>query len=245
MLKHSTRKVPTLLNRDTPHESGAASVEFGLVFVLLVFLFAGVVDLALMLQTKRNLSDSVRAAARSGAQACIGSSTCTAGNPDDADATAVAAIRSVLGSSAKDVSKIIIYKSAAANMTVPPACLTTTANGIADICNIVRSPFAGAAVSIPTLWPIGARVRNAVNAEYMGVFVEFNYKNPVAIYGANRTLKSQSAFRLEPPASETSTAAVLPEYPNPIDALQWGPPCTSSCYSGPAPVYPPPGNGGG
>ncbi len=243
MLNHSTQKVPTVLDRDTPHESGAASVEFGLVFVLLVFLFAGVVDLALMLQTKRNLSDSVRAAARSGAQACIGSSTCTAGNPDDADATAVAAIRSVLGSSAKDVSKIIIYKSTAADMTVPAACLATAANGIADSCNIVRAPFAGAAVPIPTLWPVDTRVRNAVNAEYMGVFVEFAYKNPVAIYGSQRSLKSQSAFRLEPPASETSTAAILPEYPGAIDPVNWSPP--SGASSGPSPVMPGPGNGGG
>jgi hypothetical protein len=243
MTLQSIRKVHACSSRNTSSEVGAASVEFGLVFVLLVFLFAGVVDLALMLQTKRNLSDSVRAAARSGAQACIGSASCTAGNPQDADATAIAAVRSVLGSSAKDVSKIIIYKSAAANMSVPPLCLTTTANGIADSCNIVRAPFAGAPVPIPTLWPIGSRVRNAINAEYMGVFVEFNYKNPVAIYGTNRTLKSQSAFRLEPPASETSTAAVLPEYPGEIDPTLWTPPTPGP--AGPVVVFPPPGNGGG
>jgi Flp pilus assembly pilin Flp len=235
------RKVPTPSTHNATQESGAASVEFGLVFVLLVFLFAGLIDLALMLQMKRNLSDSARAAARSGAQACIGSSSCTAGNPNDADATAVAAIRSVLGSSAKDVTKIIVYQSAAADMSVPPDCLTTAFDGIAGKCNIVRSPFAGAAVPIPTLWPIGTRVRNAVNAEYMGIFVEYNYKNPVAIYGGQRTLKSQSAFRLEPPASETSTAAVLPEYPSTPEGSNWSAPGAA----GPVVIYPPPGNGGG
>jgi Flp pilus assembly protein TadG len=229
--------------KESSHEHGAASVEFGLVFVLLVFVFAGVVDLALMLQTKRNLSDSVRAAARSGAQACIGSASCTAGNPQDADATAVAAVRSVLGSSAKDVSKIIIYQSPAANMGVPADCLATTLDGIAGKCNVVRSPFAGAAVSIPTLWPIGTRVRNAANAEYMGIFVEFNYQNPVAIFGGNRTLKSQSAFRLEPPASETATAAVLPEYPSPIEGTNWRAPTGPDPYV--APLLPGPANGGG
>jgi Flp pilus assembly pilin Flp len=239
----SIRKVQRWSNRDTTPESGAASVEFGLVFVLLVFLFAGVVDLALMLQMKRNLSDSARAAARSGAQACIGSASCTAGNPQDADATAIAAVRSVLGSSAKDVTKIIIYQSEGADMSVPPACLTTALNGIAGKCNIVRAPFAGAAVAIPTLWPIGTRVRNAIDAEYMGIFVEYNYKNPVAIFGGNRTLKSQSAFRLEPPASETSTAADLPEYPSAIDPVNWSPPVPGP--AGPVAVFPPPGNGGG
>lgn len=238
-----TRNVGTTSQRRVSSEVGAASVEFGLVFVLLVFLFAGVVDLALMLQMKRNLSDSVRAAARSGAQACIGSSSCTAGNPQDSDATAVLAVRSVLGTSAKDVTKIIIYQSAAADMSVPTACLTTTLDGIADKCNIIRLPFAGAAVTIPTQWAIGTRVRNAVNAEYMGIFVEYNYNNPVAIFGGNRTLKSQSAFRLEPPASETSTAAVLPEYPSPIIGTNWSAPVAGP--SGPVIIYPPPANGAG
>jgi Flp pilus assembly pilin Flp len=236
-----TQKVRTPLKRDSSDEQGAASVEFGLVFVLLVFLFAGVVDLALMLQMKRNLSDSARAAARSGAQACIGSSSCTAGNPQDADATAIAAIRSVLGSSAQDVTKIIIYQSAAADLAVPADCLATSLDGIAGKCNVVRSPFSGAAVPIPTLWPIGTRVRNAVNAEYMGVLVEYNYNNPVAIFGGRRTLKSQSSFRLEPPASETSTAAVLPEYPSPIETTNWTPPSGAAWV---APVLPPPGIGG-
>lgn len=238
----SIRKTLRLSNRATSPESGAASVEFGLVFVLLVFLFAGVVDLALMLQMKRNLSDSARAAARSGAQACIGSASCTAGNPQDSDATAVAAIRSVLGTSAKDVTKIIIYKSVSADLAVPPECLTTLTNGIANTCNIVRAPFAGSVVAIPTQWPIGSRVRNAVNAEYMGIFVEYNYKNPVAIYGGNRTLKSQSAFRLEPPASETATSAILPEYPSPIINTNWTPPSNTPYVP---PQLPGPGNGGG
>jgi TadE-like protein len=244
MINRSMQEEPRFPKRDLAPEAGAASVEFGLVFVLLVFLFAGVVDLALMLQTKRNLSDSVRAAARSGAQACIGSASCTAGNPQDSDATAVAAVRSVLGSSAKDVSKIIIYQSPAANMGVPADCLATTLDGIAGKCNVVRSPFAGTAVPIPTLWPIGSRIRNAANAEYMGIFVEFNYKNPVAIFGGNRTLKSQSAFRLEPPASETSTSAVLPEYPSPIEGTNWSAPAGDSSDDE-APLLPGPANGGG
>jgi Flp pilus assembly pilin Flp len=240
MLKQPTRKEPTSKCRAS-NEDGAAAVEFGLVFVLLVFLFAGLIDLALMLQMKRNLSDSARAAARSGAQACIGSSSCMAGNPLDSDATAVGAIRSVLGSNAKDVTKIIIYQSAAADMSVPAECLTTTSDGIAGKCNVVRAPFAGAAVAIPTRWLIRTRVRNAINAEYMGIYVEYDYNNPVAIYGGHRTLKSQSAFRLEPPASETSTAAVLPEYPSTPEDTNWRAPGPA----GPVVIYPPPANGAG
>jgi Flp pilus assembly pilin Flp len=242
MTNPSTQQHRIRVKRAAVPESGAASVEFGLVFVLLVFLFAGVVDLALMLQMKRNLSDSVRAAARSGAQACIGSSSCTAGNPQDSDATAVSAIRSVLGSSAKDVRKIIIYKSSAANLSVPSNCLSTSLDGIAGSCNVVRAPFAGAAVPIPTQWSIGSRVRNAANAEYMGILVEYDYSNPVAIFGGKRTLRSQSAFRLEPPASETATAAVLPEYPSPIEDTNWSPPNADPWVP---PLLPGPANGGG
>ena len=229
--------------KSTRHEAGAASVEFGLVLVLVVFLFAGVVDLALMLQMKRNLSDSARAAARSGAQACIGSASCTAGNPQDSDATAVAAVRSVLGAEAKDVSKVIIFQSASADMSVPAECLTTNLDGIAGKCNVIRNPFVGPTTVIPTLWPIATRVRNTINAEYMGVFVEYKYNNPVAIYGGIRTLKSQSAFRLEPPASENAPTIVLPEYPSVDDPdFNWTPPDPNWV---PPVVGPSPGNGAG
>lgn len=241
MLKRSTRKVPPLLRRDTQREAGAASVEFGLIAVLLVFLFAGLVDLALTLQMKRNLSDSVRAAARSGAQACIGSATCTAGNPQDADITAVEAVRSVLGSSAAEVSKIIIYQSATADLGVPALCLTTAAGGVNNTCNILRNPFAGATYSVPTFWPIATRVRNAANAEYMGIYVEYAYENPVSIYGSNRNLKSQSAFRLEPPATETAALVVLPDYPNVNDPVVW----TYNPNWSPPAGYVPPANGDG
>jgi TadE-like protein len=243
MFKKSKRKVSTILVRDTKHEVGAASVELGLVAVLLVFLFAGLVDLALTLQMKRNLSDSVRAAARSGAQACIGSTTCTAGNPQDADTTAVEAVRSVLGTGASEVSKIIIYQSPTADLGVPALCLTTTANGIAGKCNILRNPFASGTYNIPTLWPIGTRVRNAANAEYLGIYVEYAYDNPVSIYGNKRVLKSQSAFRLEPPATETAAVVALPEYPNVNDPVIFTPNpgyVAPSGYVGPAV-----GNGGG
>jgi hypothetical protein len=111
----------------------------------------------------------------------------------------------------------------------------------------VRAPFASGPVSIPTFWPIDSRIRNASNAEYMGIFVEFNYQNPVAIYGSKRMLKSQSAFRLEPPASETSTAAVLPEYPGAVDPVNWvaPPPPGDPGPAEPEIIYPGPGNGGG
>jgi Flp pilus assembly pilin Flp len=215
MPRQAIRKRPLGSKRnalvDSNAERGVAAVEFGLVLVLLVFLFAGVVDLALTLQMKRNLTDSARAAARSGAQACIGSPTCTAGNPNDSDATAVDAIRSVLGSNASDVSKIVIYNSTTSDRAVPSDCLNTATSGISGKCNVIRKPFAGGPVPIPTDWPIGTRVRNAVNAEYLGIYIEYNYNNPVSIYGGKRKLKSQSSFRLEPPAAETSAVVVLPE----------------------------------
>ncbi len=224
-------------------ERGVAAVEFGLVATLLVFLFAGVVDLALTMQMKRNLTDSARAAARSGAQACIGSPTCTAGNPNDADNTAVDAVRSVLGSNASAVTKIVIYKSTTSDLAIPAQCLSTTADGISQQCNVIRKPFAGGSVAIPTQWPIATRVRNAVDAEYLGIYVEYNYQNPVSIFGGRRTLKAQSSFRLEPPASETSAVAVLPEYPNENDDVIF---TADEGWTAPNGYVPPEnGNGGG
>ena len=244
MFKQSKRKAPFLVKRASKRERGAAAIEFGLVSILLVFLFAGLVDLALTLQMKRNLSDSVRAAARSGAQACIGSTTCTAGNPNDADTTAIEAVRSVLGSNAGEVSKIIIYRSGTADLGVPALCLTTTANGVPNTCNILRNPFAAGTYSVPTLWPVTTRVRNAATADYMGVYVEYAHSNPVSIYGSKRTLKSQSAFRLEPPATETSATVVLPDYPNVNDPVVWVP---NPNWTPPPAGYVGPvnGNGGG
>jgi hypothetical protein len=221
-------------------ERGTAVVEFALVLVFLLLLLAGVVDYSFTLQAKRNLSDAARSAARSGVQACIGNSSCTAGNPGNADATALGSIRSTLGAEASRVTRVIIFRSASANTEVPPSCLASTSGGVDGLCNVIERPFDTTAPTIPTKWVVGTRNRNNASADYLGVYVEATNKRVFGLAGPGATLFSQASFRLEPPVTQASNLQPLPTFPqNPPDWV-WDPYADDGSDDGDSGTYVPP-----
>ena len=240
-------ELTTDTHMETRTERGTAVIEFALALILLVPVLGGVIDYSMVAQAKRSLSDATRSAARSGVQACIGSGSCTAPNPADADATLYEAIRNVLGSKASGVTKLIIFKSASADMVVPAACLTTTAGGITGQCNVVYDPYSGSTPSIPAFWTIATRNRSNANADYLGVYVEYTHRNLFRLTSATTQLTSQAAFRLEPPVTQSANLQPLPTFPQaPPDAPGWT--WTEPDWdapSGGAYVPPAPGNGAG
>lgn len=188
-------------NSSATGEYGAVAVEFGLMFLILTFLLSGVADLASSYQTKRDISDAVRAGARAGAQACIADVTCTDGNPNDADHRIQSTIQEFLGGRTTSVRKLTVYRAAAGSDIVPSSCLTATI-GAAGVCNVTTLPF-GADGSANALnvdeWKSEDRLRDEVNADYVGVEIVYEHRAPVGLFGVKRLLTARATFRLEPP----------------------------------------------
>ena len=236
------------MKRHRKTESGNAIVEFALVVVVLVPLLAGVIDFSFLAQSRRNLTDAARAAGRAGVQACIGSGTCTAGNPADADTTLYLAIRNVLGSKAPNVTKLIIYKSTTANQNVPATCLTSTTGGVSGLCNVLVNPYATSSTpTIPTNWSIATRNRDNATADYLGVYLEYTHQNFFRVFANTRQLRAQAAFRLEPPVTQSANLQPLPTFPQaPLDHPGWTWTEPNWGGGGGGPYVPPnPGNGAG
>lgn len=193
-------------------ERGAAAVEFALVLMLLVPLLGGLIDSTINFQLKRKLVDGIRSGARSGAQSCFGGIGCVAGNPVDADNQALEAIRGVLGSTAKTINRIVLYKAASPGDQVPPACLETS-SGIAGLCEVVETPFqSDAAYSGSTLWPSTTR-RRSDNADYLGVYAIVDHKNLIGLFGDQTKITARASFRLESPPTPNESLPTLPAFP--------------------------------
>ena len=154
----------------------------------------------------------------------------------------------MLGANASRVSKLIIFKSSSADLTVPAACLSTGGSGVSGVCNIVRNPFDGSPVTMPTDWPVATRNRNNSSADYLGVYVEYSYPSLLPISGGSKLLKAQASFRLEPPVTQSANLQPLPTFAQaPPDAPGWTwtePDWGGGGDSGPY-VPPDPGNGAG
>lgn len=227
-------------------ETGAVVVEFALALMLLIPLVGGGIDAATVFQTKRDLSDAARAASRSSAQPCFGSTNCSAGNATDADTRIATSLLRSVGEDARSVKKLIIYKASANSDQVPASCLTATI-GVAGVCNVTPNPVKadGTLATLNTsMWPSSSRVRAGDTADYLGVYAELAKRNLFGFFqGKSTTVKARATFRLEPIIITQSPLPNLPTWPQQPFPWVWTEPVVGGGGGGGA--TPTPGNGAG
>jgi hypothetical protein len=133
-------------------QRGAAMVEAGLIFPLLMFFIFGIIEVGALLSTHSAAANSVRAGGRMAS---------VQGNAAQADQMTLARMaQESVGIKNGSVQFIIIWEAAGPDSTVPANCLSaaealsaanTTSQGVAGSCNIYARPqAAGGAFQMAT-----------------------------------------------------------------------------------------------
>jgi len=174
-------------------------MEAALVFPILIVLALGVGEYGIAWRDRLTVQTAVRSAAR------VASSM---GKDSQADYNALQALQSALGNiSNASVTKIVVYKSTAANGQVPAACLTASQTGL---CNTytgtnltsASSLFGCGAGDLDIPWCPTTRVvdQASVNGpDYVGVYVSVKRTYISGLFGKNGyTITDSTVFRLEP-----------------------------------------------
>jgi len=197
-------------------ERGSIIVEFALVLPLLLMLVLGVIEFGTVHRNRTMISEGARSAARIESQA--GNSV----NPNpSADlyalTTFASATSSLVGAT---LLKVVIYKSTTVAGTVPAACLTATMNdsspnGVAGVCNVytpnqVAQAASGSPAALASFgcaspgtwdhqWCVSTRNATLAGADWVGIWVQFQYKNQTSLLPySSATLTDSAVFRIEP-----------------------------------------------
>lgn len=194
-------------------ESGAALVEFSVVLPLLAILVFGILEYGSLISQNLALSTSTRAGARVGAQE---------GNYLAADYDILQSVENSRGfMSLGSIQKVVVYKSADENGTVPQDCKNGTP--VAGVCNVYSS--ASFAMDQDELigssqaasWPASTRVQGQ---DYLGVWVIAEHSWLTGLFSTKPTSVADSAvMRIEPatskpwtpPGGVAGTTSTIPE----------------------------------
>jgi hypothetical protein len=181
-------------------ERGAVIVEAALVFPILVVLALGVGEYGVAWRDRLTVQTAVRSSAR------VGSSL---GQDPQADYNALQTLSSAFGKiPLAAISKVIIYKSTAANGQVPNLCISNGSQ--AGICNVYTSAnlsapsssFGCGAGALDLSWCPTTRVIDqgaAAGPDYMGVWISVNRTYMSGLFGTNGyKITDWAVFRLEP-----------------------------------------------
>jgi len=192
-------------------DRGSVIAELALVSPLLIIFALGIFEFGFIFRDTNVMANSLRSAARVGAQSKNGSS---------AD---LSALQTLMTSTAKlqnaTVTKVIIYKSTSANGAPPANCLTATTSGakpygVSGSCSVylgtdlTTANLSTSNFNCPTLgasswdanWcPSSRQATVTTSLDYLGVYIEVKYNGTTGLLpGRTVTLKDRAISRIEP-----------------------------------------------
>jgi hypothetical protein len=194
-------------------DNGTAIVEFALVAPVLFVLVAGIFEFGFAWHSANLVERSVQNGGRAASNA---------GDSRLADYDALRALDATLaGSNAMTIKRVIIYKSDATG-TLPASCddpfqnpVGTGIKGVSGVCNVYSpeqvaqtNPLAGfppgTGILCPGDWdtnwcPLG-RDNSRPISDYIGVYVEANYRPVTQLLPTTFTIERKAVFLLEPPS---------------------------------------------
>ena len=185
---------------------GAAIVEFVLIAPVFVLIVAGVLEFGLAFRDSMTVSNALRAGARVGSNA---------GRERSADYTILKSIEAAMAEvPSSRIERIIVYKAATADSSVPNACLAVSGSsgGVTGVCNVYRASdlarpatdFAGTTTCTSSSpdrhWcPTSRQAQQALGADYLGVYMEVRYTYVTKLFpGTGVTIHDRAIMRLEP-----------------------------------------------
>lgn len=190
----------------TRGESGAAVVEFALVGLFLFVLVGAAFDYGMAWRTGLGINEASRTGAR------VGSAM---GDQPSTDYYILSGAKSALESSGKldGVERVVIFRSAVADGTIPAVCKTATSTS--QECVIVDgatfqgewslSDFNSGAgedgcfnLALSANWCPGDRESAQLDADYLGVWIRYRQDHFFPISGDRVMIERQSIMRLEP-----------------------------------------------
>jgi Flp pilus assembly protein TadG len=187
-------------------DEGLALVEVALVLPLLCLLAFGTVELGRAWVASNRVEGAASQAARMGA---------VSGGRVEADRDVLVALRAALpGEALSNVDRVVVFRSATADGTVPAGCVkpsgSTSEVGTAD-CNTytgatLRATTATSMVGFgasPTAkdrhWaPSGRRDALADPPDYLGVWIRTKYQSVTGVGFVELTLTASSIHRIQP-----------------------------------------------
>ena len=195
-----------LKRRRAEGDRGAALVEFTLMAPVLALIVAGVLEFGLAWRDSMTVSNALRAGARVGSNA---------GRERAADYTILKSVEAAMAEvPSSRILRVIVYKAATSNSTVPANCLAVAGSGgVAGSCNVYRtsdlarpaSDFTasctGNSGSAPDRYwcPTGRQATQALGADYLGVYMEVQYTYVTKLFpGSGITIHDRAVMRLEP-----------------------------------------------
>lgn len=189
----------------TAGERGAALVEFAMVALLILTLLAGAYDYGRAWRVGLAANEAARAGAR------VGSGQ---GDVKTADFSLLTSVKSALESSGElsRVTRVVVFKATSTNGAIPSLCKTSTGSG--QSCNILTGdqfrnlPTSSGGTNLTTTGCINASLtknwcpttRNKVQltADYLGVWVQVEYRYYFPLLGNTTMVERQAIMRLEP-----------------------------------------------
>ncbi len=189
--------------RRQDRERGAILVEFALVVTLLVGILFGVVEFGFAWESRMTVQNASRAGAR------VGSGL---GNERLSDYSIIQSVKAALGDKTDDLLHLVVYKSPTANGAPPASCGGSSPSNSSGNCNVysgsqvrslTSSSFTGTtSCSTPSpdrFWcPTTRQVRQAVGADYLGIYIRLRHEQITGIYGDEIIITDRSVMRLEP-----------------------------------------------
>lgn len=186
-------------------DRGAVIVEFAMVAVLLVTILAGAFDYGSAWRVGLAANEAARAGAR------VGSGQ---GNVKTADFSLLTSMRSALDSSGElaNVTRVVLFKAATTAGTIPSTCKTS--NGSGQLCNIFTGdqfrslPTSSGGTNLTSTgcinnsttknWCPTTRTVVQLTADYIGVWVQVEYKYFFPLLGNKLLVERTAVMRLEP-----------------------------------------------
>lgn len=171
------------------------------VFFMLLF---GVIEMALMFQSKLTVTNAARDSARTAA---------SAGNDVDADWRILQTIKQTYAPSIRDdIVRIVVFKATDTSSQPTPTCAAGTASSSSPQCNVYVpsdldrpvTDFVCAANTLDWFWcPTTGTNRDTrlSSLGYIGVYIEMKHDYVTGFFGSQRSFKETVVFRFEPRTS--------------------------------------------
>ena len=189
----------TAAQRARSRQRGAVLVEAAFVFPFLIMMAMGILEFGTAWRDRLTVQTAVRTATRTGS---------SLGKDSQSDYNILQSLKSALGGlTTANIQQIIVYKSTAADGSVPSACLSGSQSGV---CNVYTSSDLSAASSSfgcgvgakDVAWCPTSRVVNqsaASGPDYLGVYVRYNRPLITKLFGSGTiAMRDTATFRLEP-----------------------------------------------